>query len=400
VRGSLRREAQPEDPRRRVMESASDPAGLYLHIPFCLRKCGYCDFYSITDRRLQPAFIEALVRDLRATGFPGIAADTLYFGGGTPSLLSPAAIGRLVETVSRVFRLTSDAEITLEVNPGTATPSHFSQYRAAGINRIHIGVQSFRDEVLSFLGRCHTALDARRTVVWAREAGFENVGLDLIYGIPGQTKAAWTQELASALALFPSHLSCYLLSFERGTPLERQLRAGAFRSMPESDTAALFLLTREILTAASFDPYEISNFAKDKKTRSRHNRKYWCHAPYLGFGPAAHSFMSPERWWNLRDAGAYMDRIQKGKNPEEERETLSREQLMMEAIFLGLRQLEGLEIAAFERRFGIDFTRRFSPLIEELASTGHLTIEAGRCALTPYGMLLSDAISARFAALI
>jgi oxygen-independent coproporphyrinogen-3 oxidase len=382
------------------MESVSDPAGIYLHIPFCLQKCGYCDFYSITDRRLQPAFIEALVRDLRTTPFPGIAADTLYFGGGTPSLLPPAAIGRLVETVAAVFRLTSDAQISLEVNPGTVSPSHFNQYRAMGINRIHIGVQSFRDEVLSFLGRCHTALDARRSVAWARKAGFENIGIDLIYGIPGQTKAAWTQELANALALFPSHLSCYLLSFERGTPLERQLRAGAIRPLPEAEAAALFLLTREILTAAGFDPYEISNFAKGETNRSQHNRKYWCHTPYLGFGPAAHSFMPPERWWNLRDVSAYMDRIHEGKTPEEERETLSREQLMMEAIFLGLRQLEGLDIAAFGHRFGIDFTRRFSPLIEELASTGHLTMEAGRCALTPCGMLLSDAISARFAAMI
>jgi oxygen-independent coproporphyrinogen-3 oxidase len=382
------------------MDTGSGPVGIYLHIPFCVQKCAYCDFYSITDRRLQPDFTETLIHDIGATGFPGHAADTVYFGGGTPSLLPPAAIGRLLETVGAVFDLSADAEITLEVNPGTVTPAHFSRYRDLGINRIHIGVQSFRDEVLSFLGRCHTARQALGAVALARRAGFENIGLDLIYGIPGQTTKDWGAELSRALALSPTHLSCYLLSFERGTPLSEQLAAGTIRALPEEETGALFLFTSETLTAAGFEHYEISNFAKGPSFRSRHNGKYWRHAPYLGFGPSAHSFIPPHRWWNLRDVGTYMDRIRGGDTPEAERETLALDQLMMEAVFLGLRQSDGLDVEAFERRFGIGVTRRFSPLIEELAAAGHLTLADGRFALTPSGMLLSDAIALHFAELI
>ncbi|MFH0728670.1 MAG: radical SAM family heme chaperone HemW [Pseudomonadota bacterium] len=373
------------------------PAGIYIHIPFCIQKCRYCDFYSITDRRLELAFINALVAEITRHPREVRSVDTLYIGGGTPSVLPMASLVRLIDTVANTFSLLPGIEITIEVNPGTVTKEQMNAYRNAGINRLNIGVQSFRDETLKFLGRCHTAQDARHAITWARSAGFDNWGLDLIYGIPDQTADAWHSDIVQALQFKPAHLSCYMLSFEPGTPLEISRAAGVISPMADGGLSDLFLFTAQTLTLAGYEHYEISNFSLGKAYRSRHNRKYWAHVPYLGFGPAAHSFLPPVRRWNLKNVRDYIERLNNGKSAESETEILSREQLMIEAIYLGLRQSKGIDLEGFDRQFAARFTDIFSPLLAELSGEGMLRIRENRCILTRNGMLYLDAIAGRFA---
>lgn len=328
--------------------------------------------------------------------------DSLYIGGGTPSVFGAETIGRIIEAAHRSFNIFKDAEITLEVNPGTITPEKLAGFRRAGVNRINIGVQSFNPENLNFLGRVHSRNDADLTGQWARDAGFENIGLDLIYGIPGQTKKAWVVDLERALRFEPEHLSCYLLTYEPGTPLDASRQKGRFHPLDDDKISALFMSTIEILAARGYAQYEVSNFARiDSDTtakpgfeqnRSRHNRKYWLFAPYLGLGPAAHSFKEPERFWNQPDVHDYINALAAGRLPPSGREMLSRSQLMMEAIFLGLRQTEGINIDAFEEKFGVNFHQRFIVTLRGLEERGLIGTAQNRCALTRKGMLFLDSI--------
>lgn len=379
---------------------STQPAGLYIHIPFCVRKCRYCDFYSVTDTSLATAFVLALLREMTECQAGDLVFDTLYMGGGTPSVLPPAHIQTIVDTARNTFQFRADAEITLELNPGTITRTHLDTYIAAGINRLNVGIQSFQPDALSFLGRCHTVQDARQALSWAQSAGFENIGLDLIYGIPDQTRDTWRLDLQTALSFKPAHLSCYMLTYESGTPLYRHWKNGHIQPLPDTQAAELFQVTTNTLTDAGYQHYEISNFARSRAQRSRHNQKYWYHVPYLGFGPAAHSFTAPVRRWNTRHVTDYMDRIQAGHSPEDDRETLTREQLMIEAVYLGLRTSDGIGIEDFDEQFGIRFTDHFDQLISELAAEKLLTTQENRCALTPTGMLHADGIAGRFTELI
>lgn len=376
---------------------AETPAGIYIHIPFCIQKCRYCDFYSVTDRRLWPAFLHALIQEITRHPKESRSVDTLYIGGGTPSVLPPAYLARLIDTVAATFSLLPDTEITIEVNPGTVTKGHLADYRRAGVNRLNIGVQSFHDDALNFLGRCHTADDAREAIVWTQAAGFDNFGLDLIYGIPHQTREAWHEDILQALPFKPAHLSCYMLGFEPGTPLEKSRADGTVRPLHDGRLADLFLFTSRTLARAGYEHYEISNFSQGKVYRSRHNRKYWAHAPYLGFGPAAHSFLPPVRRWNVKNVRDYIERLGNGKPPESEMETLSREQLMVESVYLGLRQSDGIDPGEFENRFGTRFTDVFSQVLAELSDEGVLHLRDNRWALTRNGMLYLDGVAGRFA---
>jgi putative oxygen-independent coproporphyrinogen III oxidase len=373
------------------------PAGIYIHIPFCIQKCRYCDFYSITDLRLAPAFMDALTQEITRHPKSVRSVDTLYIGGGTPSVLPAASLARLIDTVANTFSLLPDTEITIELNPGTVTKEQMYAYRNAGVNRVNIGVQSFRDETLKFLGRCHTAQNARQAITWAQAAGFDNWGLDLIYGIPDQTTDTWQADIEQALQFKPAHLSCYMLSFEPGTPLEKSRVAGDIRPLPDGRLSDLYLFTDQTLIRAGYEHYEISNFSLGKRYRSRHNRKYWAHVPYLGFGPAAHSFLPPVRRWNIKNVQDYIERLRNGKSPESETETLSREQLQIEAIYLGLRQSDGIDLEGFETRFGARFTDIFSRVLAELSEEGVLSVRENRCVLTRNGMLYLDGIAARLA---
>jgi oxygen-independent coproporphyrinogen-3 oxidase len=377
------------------------PAGLYVHIPFCLRKCRYCDFYSISDLSQTSGFLSALTREMQMNSGTPLVFDTLYIGGGTPSVLEPEVIGQIIETASRYFSIASDAEITLEVNPGTVTLDNLSEYRKFGVNRLNIGVQSFDDKNLRFLGRLHSGSDARLCVEWARRAGFDNIGLDLIFGLPGQDKTNWLSDLTQVDNLEPEHLSCYMLTCEPGTPLDRDVKTGRIRLAAEGVVLDLFNTTIHFLTARGFLHYEVSNFARmagpnHEPRTSRHNLKYWSFAPYIGLGPSAHSFIEPERYWNHRSVAKYVRKIEAGKSAMAEKERLTKEQMMIEAIYLGFRTTRGIDLDKFQAKSGINFTQTFGQTIAELENRGMIEMNKGHCALTRKGLLFIDSIASMF----
>lgn len=378
------------------------PAGIYLHLPFCLRKCRYCDFYSeVATAVRRTAFLAALHQELALRADRNLSADSLYFGGGTPSLFAPAQIGGLIDRIGASFHLSGDSEITLEANPGTVTGETLQGFRGAGVNRLNLGIQSFNDRNLVFLGRRHDARAARRSVAAARAAGFEDIGLDLIYGLPGQTPTAWWDDLEAALAAAPTHLSCYMLTYAPGTPLDAARIAGRIDPLPDAAVAELFQLTARLLTENGFVHYEIANFARaaDPPSWSRHNRKYWNQAPYLGFGPGAHSYDGGHRRsWNRADLDAYGQALESGGLPPGGEEILTREQQMIEAVFLGLRQIAGIDVQKFEARFGVEFETLFGPALVDLAEAELAVREQKFWRLTPKGLLLADAAAARLAA--
>ena len=373
-------------------------AGIYLHIPFCIKKCPYCDFYSITDQSLKQPFVETLIREMQMASSHPFLFDTLYFGGGTPSVLKPENIGRIIENAYGLFNISTDTEITIEVNPGTVTPEKLKEYQTIGINRINIGVQSFQDANLDFLGRIHSTNDSNKTIKWARKAGFDNVGIDLIYGIPGQTKKTWLSDLRKAVEFEPEHLSCYILTYEKGTPLDRERQQGRFKPASGSLLAELFETTIEYLTAHGYVQYEISNFAKNASKISRHNFKYWSFSPYLGFGPSAHSFIEPRRYWNCRSVKKYIENVKEGRVPIEEKEILSKEQRMMEMVYLGLRKTDGIDIDVIDENLGINFRQIFADKIKQLEEDGYIfrIQPKNHCALSRKGMLFLDSIAPMF----
>ncbi len=370
--------------------------GMYVHVPFCLRKCAYCDFYSITDQSLLPEFLVAIDREIALTAPLGFPCDTVYFGGGTPSLLSPESIRQLLTSIRRHHPLQEQAEITLEINPGTVDPDSLRSYRRAGINRLSIGVQSFQDGHLSFLGRIHTAGQADEAIRSARRAGFRNVSLDLIYGLPGQSEKDWEEDLRQAWTYAPEHLSCYMLSYETGTPMMEKRDQGAFTALVDEEVALLFRKTVAFLTSRGCEHYEVSNFARRSRYRSRHNLKYWDFSPYIGWGPAAHSHEKNRRRWNHRDLGSYLAALASGRLPMETEEVLNPGQRMMEAIYLGLRQRQGIDIVGFDRQFQVCFRERFADTIETLGKLDFLRVTEKNCYLTMEGMLLLDSIVDRF----
>ena len=393
-------DASPCGVRSAMTRLNDPPGGVYVHIPFCLRKCAYCDFYSVTDLELKPAFLKALRAEIAAAEAGPLAFDTIYFGGGTPSILAPGEIADLIDRLDSRFRFARPVEVTIEANPGTVDSEKLRGFRAAGVDRINLGVQSFQEENLRMLGRIHSAREAHAALSAARRAGFENIGLDLMYGLPGQSRESWSADLESALAHGPEHIAAYMLSVEAGTPLAEDQRLGRFRPATEEDVADLFVATSEMLSERGFLHYEISNFARcaeggSRHARiSRHNAKYWTYAPYLGFGPAAHSFLPPRRFWNHRDVMRYAADGAAGRRPLAGEETLTVDQQMLEVILLGLRTSAGIGLADFRMRFGRDFRDRYGAAADELAARGLLTLENGRCAPTRQGMLFLNTVVA------
>ena len=378
-----------------------NPAGLYVHIPFCLRKCCYCDFYSISDLSQTSGFLAALKREMQMNSGTPLVFDTLYIGGGTPSVLPPEAIGQIIETAGRYFSIASDAEKTLEVNPGTVTLENLSEYRKFGVNRLNIGVQSFNDNNLRFLGRIHSGRDARLSVEWAHRAGFDNIGLDLIFGLPGQDKTNWLSDLTQAGNLEPEHLSCYMLTCESGTPLDRDVKTGRIHLAAEGRVLDLFDTAIHFLTNHDFLHYEVSNFARmagpnHEPRTSKHNLKYWSFAPYIGLGPSAHSFIEPERYWNHRSVATYVRQIEAGKSATAEIERLTKEQMMIEAIYLGFRTTRGIDLDMFKARFDISFSQSFDKTIAELETRGMIKLSERHCALTRTGLPFLDSIASMF----
>jgi oxygen-independent coproporphyrinogen-3 oxidase len=353
---------------------------------------------------LIPAYLDALKQEMQIVSAVNLLFDTFYIGGGTPTLLSPGNISAVLDQACKMFTVAADAEVTIEANPGTVSAGRLKAYRRAGIQRINIGVQSFNPKTLGFLGRIHTAEEAVRAVQDARSAGFANLGIDLIYGIPGQDDSLWRHDLEKAVSLSPEHLSCYMLSYEDGTPLFEDLQQKRFLPLADKTTAAQFETAHEFLGGTGYEHYEISNFAKRvsgepspawKNFRSRHNMKYWTFAPYTGLGPSAHSYDGKQRWWNHTGVDQYIACIRKGKAPIEARETLTKSQQIMEAVYLGLRTVEGIDMFRFEKKFGVAFAAMFSGVLPDIISQGWISLSKNRCALTPRGMLLIDGIADR-----
>ncbi|MBW2489303.1 MAG: radical SAM family heme chaperone HemW [Deltaproteobacteria bacterium] len=380
-------------------------AGLYIHIPFCVRKCPYCDFYSVTDLALRPMFMKALIAEMQLVFAEGLSFDTLYIGGGTPSICRSAEIGQIVTSAFEHFDFLPNPETTIEVNPGTVSVEQLRGYWQAGINRINIGVQSFYQKNLDFLGRIHKAKEAHGAIENAQRAGFKNIGVDLIYGLPGQSQDEWSRDLVAAIGHNPAHLACYMLAYEDGTPLQKCLKKGRFQPLAEDRVRALFDITIEFLEDHGYFQYEISNFArietagtqKSRETNvSRHNLKYWTLAPYIGLGPSAHSFIESQRYWNVSSVDQYCEAVESGRLPLAENEKLSREQQIIEAIYLGLRMTRGIDLAGFKKKFGIDFIDAFRELILDLKKRNYIAVTKDHCALTRQARAFLDNISAMF----
>ncbi|MBE0645650.1 MAG: radical SAM family heme chaperone HemW, partial [Bacteroidetes bacterium] len=361
-------------------------AGLYIHIPFCEKKCVYCDFYSIESSRDYDAFLTALHTeiDLRARLLPvGRSFHSIFFGGGTPSLLSGEQLGGILEVLHARFRFDPLAEITVECNPGTVDVEKLRAYRVAGVNRLSFGVQSFHADDLAFLSRIHSAEEAEAAIRMAHDAGIKNVNLDLMFSLPGQTPERWMHNLERARALGTTHLSCYSLTVEQGTPLARMVTSGMVGMPPEESDAALFETTMETLAGWGFRQYEVSNYALPGY-ESRHNLTYWRHEDYLGFGPSAHSTMNGRRWWNVSSLHSYLERVGAGQLPESGGEFLSVDTLRSEHIFLRLRS-EGISLPDFTRLHGSDLYADNRAFIDRCIADGMLVIADERLMLTRKG---------------
>jgi oxygen-independent coproporphyrinogen-3 oxidase len=334
-----------------------------------VKKCRYCDFYSQTDLGQIPAYLAALKKEIKIRGSSKKEINTIYFGGGTPSLLSPGEIAGLLQTVQDHFSISERAEITLEINPGTIDAAYFQELKQTGVNRLSIGIQSFEDEKLKFLGRIHTAEKGYIAVSQAAAAGFENISLDLIYGLPDETPASWQRDLLEAVYTSPCHLSCYMLTVEPGTPLFHASEKGLFFPLGNEAMSGLFKQTVKVLGNAGYEQYEISSFSKDRKYRSRHNSSYWDMTAYSGFGSAAHTYDGRERSWNCRSIRQYMEDLSQGRLPVEDRELLSQDQKLLEMILLRLRTLEGIDLDQFEALFHISFEKKFEKILKRLTDS-------------------------------
>jgi putative oxygen-independent coproporphyrinogen III oxidase len=371
--------------------SLSEP-GLYIHIPFCQCKCSYCDFYSVTNSSLIPDFLTALDQEARLYREQFPAFNSLYLGGGTPSWLSGEDLVELMKILRRHFAFAPDTEITLEANPDDLTANKLSVYRDLGVNRLSLGAQSFDEDELRFLGRRHSAAQTLTAINLIRAAGFNNLGLDLIYGLPDQTIPAWRQTLETAISFAPEHLSCYQLTLANDTPLGRRLAAGQIRLPDEETQREFFLLTGRFLSERGYLQYEVANFARGKEHICRHNRKYWTHVPYLGLGPAAHSFDGRRRWWNFSSVERYCASLTAGQAPVAGEETLTPEQIRLESLYLGLRTREGVSLAAIREQ------PQGETILAELTQAGLVQVDQDRVVATADGLVVADRLPLWFAA--
>lgn len=366
---------------------------LYVHVPFCVRKCGYCAFHSGPFSAPEAErYVELVLNELNCLGkaLGRRTVETVYIGGGTPSLLTPAQIGAILEGAASRFDLEAGAEITLEANPESALKAGFlAEVRTLGVNRLSLGVQSLRDDLLATLGRSHDAARARLASRAAREAGFANLSLDMIWGLPGQDVSAWLEDLAGIVALAPEHVSCYGLSLEEGAPLAESVVAGRLSLPEEEEGARMYLEGSAFLESEGYGHYEISNYARPGR-ESRHNRGYWSGRDYLGLGPAAVSTLDGRRWANPAGLDEYARTVAAGVE-REGTEVLTADVRRQEMVMLALRTKDGLDLQEFMAATGIDFPRR-DPAVERLRSSGLVRLGAGRLQLTREGMLVSNSV--------
>ncbi len=404
-----------------VSENAEQAVSLYLHFPFCVRKCRYCDFLSgpagETERK---RYLHALETELEKTAEEitdkesggTLPVDTVFLGGGTPSLLSGEELQELLQTVRMWYDVRPEAEITMECNPGTAGLEALCAYRKAGVNRLSIGVQSFRDEELRILGRIHDSRQAKECFYQAREAGFTNISLDLMSALPGQTMETWLYSLSEAAALGPEHISAYSLILEEGTELYRMAEQGSLPPLPEEVLDRdMYHRTKTFLAEHGYHRYEISNYAREG-FESRHNSGYWTGHPYLGFGTGAASYWKGMRWSHTRQLAAYCERLEQARSRKElltmpwqdladealyeDIEQLSPEDQMEEFMFLGLRRMEGVSAEEFQIRFGVSLESVYGAVLRRYRELGLLKEGRGRVALTDAGVDVSNTVMADF----
>jgi len=358
--------------------------GLYIHIPFCRSKCPYCAFYSIPSSSLIPIWLDGLKKEALLYKGQFDPFDSLYLGGGTPTFLETGALADLIGHLFSHFDFAPDTEVTIEANPCDLTDEKTRMLRDLGVNRVNLGVQSFDDSVLSFLGRKHRVKEVEGALNRLRRYGFKNVGIDLIYGFKEQGLKGWLKTLDNALSFQPEHISCYQLTLEKKTVFGRLRDKGKIEPLMESEEADYFLTTSQHLEDKGYIHYEISNFAKDKAFRSRHNQKYWRHTPTLGLGPSAHSFHGKRRWWNVRSIRKYCAAVEKGSPPVEGSEDLTEEQLRIETLSLGFRTSTGIDLKAFKS------TPESDAVLSRLQTSGLVKIINGRVIPSREGFLVAD----------
>jgi oxygen-independent coproporphyrinogen III oxidase len=369
--------------------------GLYVHIPFCSAICNYCNFNrGLFDAELKERYVAALVHEI-ASQADGAPADTIYFGGGTPSLLEPLEVEAIVGACRRAFALTVDAEITLEANPETVAPERLAGFRAAGVNRLSFGVQSFRDEELQRLTRLHSAARAAEAFAMARRAGFDNISLDLMMWLPQQTIPQWLESVDALIGLAPDHASLYILELYPNAPLRDAMARGKWSLAPDDDAADMYLEAMARLEAAGYEQYEISNVARPGR-QSRHNLKYWTDGEWLGFGCGAHSTRRGVRWKNLSSTAEYIAAVAAGGQLAVERRVLSAREALEEALFMGLRLARGIDVHTVKARFGIDVWDIYRRQLEQFQEAGVLIYDGRLLRLSRAGMLLANEIMARF----
>jgi oxygen-independent coproporphyrinogen-3 oxidase len=377
------------------------PLGLYIHVPFCRRICNYCNFTrGLLDDALKTRYVSAVRTHIErvAASLPRVApraADTIYFGGGTPSLLAPAEIAAIIDSCRRAFDVATDAEVTMEVNPDTASPEALSGFRAAGVNRLSIGVQSFRDDELMRLGRIHDQAQARRAVGDARAAGFDNISIDLMMWLPGQSLTDWRQSIEGLVSVAPNHASLYVLELYPRAPLREEMARAHLSQASDDDAADMYELAMEMAGAAGLAQYEISNVARPG-FESRHNLKYWMDGEWFGFGAGAHSTVGGARWKAVPATEPFVSAIEAGSDVQTDRRVLSPEHRWEEALITGLRLVEGVDVGDLLRNYGLDLWARYGDHLQPYLEAGLLRHEEGRLRLSRQGMLLSNEVLAVF----
>lgn len=372
--------------------------GIYIHIPFCKSRCSYCDFATDVYRNAESVerYVSALCREIQNSRFTvQDSVETLYFGGGTPSLLTADQLGKIINALSRKFSIGGDIEFTLEMNPATVTLEKLRDFRGIGVNRASFGIQTFDDRALKILARGHNADDARKTLELLRKSNFDNISFDLIAGLPNQTLANWENNLSQALDLGPEHLSLYLLEIHEDTPLAEQIRSKR-QPLPDEDLAAeMYEMMLEKAAEKGYLQYEISNFSRPN-FESRHNSKYWFCDPVVAFGVSAHSFDGTQRWANERDTRKYVRMVESGQSPIIASEKLSDRQLSSEFAFLNLRMTAGLDLSAFKSLFNIDIKTKFAEDLKRLEDAELVEFTDDRLKLTRRGMVYSNEVFSIF----
>jgi len=363
-------------------DTTNKTPGLYVHVPFCKSKCPYCDFYSVTSLSLIPDWFSGIKKEVLLYKNRFACFDSLYFGGGTPTVISEPDLVHLVEYLFTHFSFSPDAEISIEANPDDITKEKLTLLRTIGINRISLGVQSFNNQDLRYLNRRHTVFQTERALEMIRSEGFTNLGIDLMYGIKGQSETEWTTILKQALDYKPEHISCYQLTIKKGTEFKQK----KIKPLNEEKARLLFIFTSSLLEEAGYLHYEVSNYAREEKYICRHNYKYWDHIPYLGLGPAAHSFFSNQRWWNVKSIKKYCELLQKNTPPLAGKELLTEEQLRLEYLCLGLRTQAGIDSHFLSNRSTL------KNILQELTEAKLVRIKGRRIMLTREGFLFADSI--------